>query len=96
MSLNMRLLGRCPQVKLQEQDGDERQVNLQRQPARGLRQPVPTAQETFAPAKEQFDFPALFVCYGRGSGLSNGRWRHSDAAMPVCFLKARANSCWPA
>ncbi len=69
-------VGTPPAVELQEQSGDEGEINFNGHPAGGLRQPMPTTQNAFDPAEEQFDAPTLV--WGQSGhqfgGISSGSW----------------------
>ena len=53
-----------PAVELQEQGGDEGEINFNSDAAGGLCQPMPTTQNAFNPAEEQFDPPTLAIKSG--------------------------------
>src|SRR5689334_18249734 len=54
-------VGAAANRQLEQQGGDQRQINLDGRSLRTLGQPVPAAQNAFDPPEKQFHLPALFV-----------------------------------
>ena len=53
-----------PAVELQEESGDQGEINFNGDAAGGLGQPMPTTLNAFDPAEEQFDAPTLAIKSG--------------------------------
>src|SRR5882672_6743675 len=69
--LHLALGGPLARVQQEQLRRDQREVDLERDPARALCQPMPAAEDAFEPTEEQFHLPAMLV------GLrEHFRWRH--------------------